>query len=193
MQPEDNETGQIPDNFRHGDGNSEQPPLGIGRSIRSGVSMPPTVLVTEMDNGALILQGRPDERRVYLSRADAVALRRELARAFGSADVRCASEGIPRTVSVRVSVRGMKGVTVTVVITVQQGHVWLSIQQLFTWEAIMEPGKIDELIHVLGLARDEAEQMERDKRTSRGDRKQPAGTGTVLALPGHTVESDRGP
>jgi hypothetical protein len=30
----------------------------------------------------------------------------------------------------------------------------MSIVPPFTWEAIMEPGKIDELIHVLGLARE---------------------------------------
>jgi hypothetical protein len=36
--------------------------------------------------------------------------------------------------------------------------VWLSIVPPFTWEAIMEPGKVDELIHVLGLAREEARQ-----------------------------------
>ncbi|MGH3548575.1 MAG: hypothetical protein ACRDQU_10800 [Pseudonocardiaceae bacterium] len=49
-------------------------------------AMPPTVLVTEMDNGAVILQGRPDGPRVYLSRAEAVPLKRELAAAFGSTE-----------------------------------------------------------------------------------------------------------
>lgn len=34
----------------------------------------------------------------------------------------------------------------------------MSIVPPFTWEAIIEPGKIDELIHVLGLARQEAVQ-----------------------------------
>jgi len=48
--------------------------------------MPSTVLITEMDNGALILQGRPDGPRVYLSRANALPLRRELAAAFGSTE-----------------------------------------------------------------------------------------------------------
>lgn len=32
----------------------------------------------------------------------------------------------------------------------------MSFVSPFTWEAIMEPGKVDELIHVLGLARAEA-------------------------------------
>ncbi|MGH3775885.1 MAG: hypothetical protein ACRDRR_09130 [Pseudonocardiaceae bacterium] len=42
------------------------------------------MLVTEMGNGTLILQGRPDGPRLYLSRADAAPLKRELAAAFGS-------------------------------------------------------------------------------------------------------------
>ncbi|MGH3788904.1 MAG: hypothetical protein ACRDRG_20670 [Pseudonocardiaceae bacterium] len=47
----------------------------------------------------------------------------------------------------------------TVVVTVVQGTVWLAISPPFTWEAIMEPGKVDELMHVLELARDEAKKM----------------------------------
>lgn len=60
--------------------------------------------------------------------------------------------GVPR----RVIVKGMQGVDVTVVVTVVHGTVWLSISPPFTWEAIMEPRKVDEVIHVLELARDEA-------------------------------------
>ncbi len=45
------------------------------------------------------------------------------------------------------------------VVTVVQGNVWLSVSPPFTWEAIMEPGKVDELMHVLELARDEAKNM----------------------------------
>lgn len=63
--------------------------------------------------------------------------------------------GVPR----RVFVKGMQGVDVTVVVTVVQGTVWLSISPPFTWEAIMEPGKVDELMHVLEVARDEAKDM----------------------------------
>ena len=44
--------------------------------------MPPTVLLTELDNGTLVLQGRPDGPRVRLSSADAVPLKRELAAAL---------------------------------------------------------------------------------------------------------------
>lgn len=51
-------------------------------SIRPCTTVPPTVLVTELDNGAMILHGRPDGPRVYLSPADAIPLRRELAAAF---------------------------------------------------------------------------------------------------------------
>lgn len=54
--------------------------------------MPPTVLVTELDNGTLVLQGRPDGPRRYLGPAEAVPLRRELARAFETGDVRCAGD-----------------------------------------------------------------------------------------------------
>lgn len=60
---------------------------GISRTIRPRTAMAPTVLVTELDNGALILQGRPDGPRVYLSRVDAVPFRRELAAAFGRTEL----------------------------------------------------------------------------------------------------------
>lgn len=63
--------------------------------------------------------------------------------------------GMPRGVLVK----GMQRVDVTVIVTVVQGTVWLSISPPFTWEASMEPGKVDELVHVLELARDEAEKM----------------------------------
>lgn len=60
--------------------------------------------------------------------------------------------GIPR----RVLVKGREGVTATVVVTTYRGEVWMSIVPAFTWEAIMESRKVDELIHALGLAREEA-------------------------------------
>lgn len=63
--------------------------------------------------------------------------------------------GVPR----RVLVKGMQGVEAAVVVTVVQGKVWMSISPPFTWEAIMEPGKVDDVIRVLELARDEAEKM----------------------------------
>ena len=78
------------------------------------------------------------------------------------------SLGMPR----RVSVKGREGVPVTVVVTVVQGQVWMSISPPFTWEAIMEPAKVDELMHVLELARDEARKtaVAHNARAPRGDR-----------------------
>ncbi|MGH3696616.1 MAG: hypothetical protein ACRDRX_21950 [Pseudonocardiaceae bacterium] len=60
--------------------------------------------------------------------------------------------GVPR----RVRVTGMQGAEVTVVVTVVRGAVWMSISPPFTWEAIMEPGNVDEVVAVLERARDEA-------------------------------------
>ncbi len=60
--------------------------------------------------------------------------------------------GLPR----RVSVKGREGVAATVVVTTYPGYVWMSIVPPFTWEAIMEPGHVDQLIHALGLAREES-------------------------------------
>jgi hypothetical protein len=59
----------------------------------------------------------------------------------------------------RVSVQATEGVAATVVVTVAQGKVWMSIVPPFTWQAIMDSGQIDELMHVLRLARDEARRM----------------------------------
>ncbi len=59
----------------------------------------------------------------------------------------------------KVSVKGSGGVLATVVITVQQGQVWMSIQPPFTWEAIMEPWKVEELIRTLMLAAEGAKRM----------------------------------
>jgi Na+/proline symporter len=53
----------------------------------------------------------------------------------------------------------MEGVDATVVVTVVQGTVWMSISPSFTWEAIMEPEKVDEVMAVLDLAREEAKKM----------------------------------
>jgi hypothetical protein len=50
-------------------------------------------------------------------------------------------------------------VDVAVVVRAVQGTVWVSISPPFTWEAIMEPRKVDEMIHVLELAREEAKKM----------------------------------
>ncbi len=73
---------------RHdGDGTRQRESQALpntGRGIRPTTTVPPTVLMTELDNGTLILQGRPDGPRVSLNPADTMPLRYELARAFGS-------------------------------------------------------------------------------------------------------------
>lgn len=83
----------------------------------------------------------------------------------------------------KLSVKGSGGVSATVVVTVQQGKVWLSIVPPFTWDAIMEPVKVDELIRTLGLAREDAKRMARGKCVSHRDKQQPAGN--VIVLPGN--------
>lgn len=62
------------------------------------------------------------------------------------------SSGMPR----RVSVKGMGNVDATVVVTVVRGKIWMSISPPFTWEAIMDPVNVDELMYVLGLAGEDA-------------------------------------
>ncbi|HEY6422199.1 MAG TPA: hypothetical protein VIY28_02905 [Pseudonocardiaceae bacterium] len=56
--------------------------------------------------------------------------------------------------------KGTGGVSATVFVTVQQGAVWISIQPPFTWQAIMEPTKVDELIGMLSQARVEAQRVD---------------------------------
>lgn len=58
-----------------------------------------------------------------------------------------------------VSVKGSGGAAATVVVKTVQGHVWVSITPPFIWEAIMEPVKVVELIHALGLALDHAKKI----------------------------------
>ena len=62
-------------------------------------------------------------------------------------------------ISRRISAEGREGTAATVAITTYRGRVWMSIVPPFTWEAIMDPGSVDELIHALELARDEAKRM----------------------------------
>ncbi len=58
----------------------------------------------------------------------------------------------------KVSVKGSGEVSATVVVTVQQGQVW---KPPFTWEAIMEPEKVDELIRTLVGATNSAKKLVR--------------------------------
>lgn len=68
----------------------------------------------------------------------------------------------------RVSVAGSGGVSATVVVVARRGQVWVSIMPPFTWEAILEPIKVDELIRTLELAQEDAKKMTRasEKRAS---------------------------
>jgi hypothetical protein len=75
------------------------------------------------------------------------------------ANVKARYTGAESLVHRKVSVKGSGGVSATVVITVQQGQVWISIQPPFTWEAIMEPWKVEELVRTLILAAESAQRM----------------------------------
>ena len=70
----------------------------------------------------------------------------------------------------KVSVKGSGGVAATMVVIAQRGQVLVSIVPPFTWDAIMKPGKVDEVIHALGLARDDAKKMAmaRERSATRG-------------------------
>jgi hypothetical protein len=61
--------------------------LGIGRSIRPGTAAPTTVLVADMGDGSLLLEGWREGPSAYLCPTDAAPLRHELAKAFGSTDL----------------------------------------------------------------------------------------------------------
>lgn len=55
----------------------------------------------------------------------------------------------------KVSVTGTEGVVVNMVVKTYRGKVWLCWSPL-TWEAIMDSAKVDELVHALRLAQQEA-------------------------------------
>jgi hypothetical protein len=97
---------------------------------------------------------------------------------YSPPDSRWPLRGMPR----RVHVKGMQGVDATVIVTVVRDRVWLSISPPFTWEAIMEPAKVDELISTLELAQDEAKK----KATTRnGSASITRSGGMSMALPLH--------
>jgi hypothetical protein len=75
-----------------------------------------------------------------------------------------------------------------VVVTTRRGQVWMSIQPPFTWEAIMEPVLVDELIRTLALAAEDAKKMVSGTRGSR--------EGSCPRLPGNALDClprSRGP
>ncbi len=59
----------------------------------------------------------------------------------------------------RVLAKGGGGVTSTIVVVVRQGKVSLSVVPPFTWEAILDPEKVDQLVRILGQAREDAQRM----------------------------------
>lgn len=61
----------------------------------------------------------------------------------------------------KVATQASGGTRATVVVTVQQGAVLMSIVPPFTWEAIMAPGIVDELIGALTQARNDATAVRR--------------------------------
>lgn len=92
VQHQDERAAHDTNDEHHGDEQARQDQQLGGRidgriDIPPRMLMPPTVLVTELDNGTLILQGRPDGPRVWLNPDEAAPLRRALARAFGSPDL----------------------------------------------------------------------------------------------------------
>jgi hypothetical protein len=78
-----NQVGQGTNDVRHGD-DQDQGQHGIGRSIRPGTAVPPTVLIADMCDGGLFLEGWRDGPNAYLTASDAMPLRCELAATFGS-------------------------------------------------------------------------------------------------------------
>jgi len=59
----------------------------------------------------------------------------------------------------KVSVKGSEGVSATLIIKAERGKVRLSIEPPFTWEAIMEPSKVDEVIRTLRQAAEDVKRM----------------------------------
>lgn len=88
MQHKGNQSGQRCEWFRRGDGDDDggdHIPSGTGRSLGPSTSVPPTVLVTNMGDGSLVLESWRDGPTAYLSPADAVPLRRVLSAIFENA------------------------------------------------------------------------------------------------------------
>lgn len=86
VQDEGNQSSQSFQWFGSGDGNGKQTqaPSDTRRSIRA---VPRSVLVSDMGDGSLLLEGWRDGPNAYLSPADAVPFRRLLAAAFGSTEL----------------------------------------------------------------------------------------------------------
>ena len=75
--------GRDTEDQHHGNGQAEQLD-----GTDYDMTTPPTVLVTALDNGTLVLQGRPNGPRVYLSPSDTAPPKRELAAVFLPTELR---------------------------------------------------------------------------------------------------------
>ena len=75
--------GRDTEDRHHGNGQAEQLD-----GTDYGMTTPSTVLVTVLDNGTMVLQGRPDRPRVYLSPSDTASHKRELAAVFLPTELR---------------------------------------------------------------------------------------------------------
>jgi len=83
VQHQDERAARDANDEHHGDEQARQDQQLGGRiDIPPGMLLPPSVLVTELDNGILILQGRPDGPRVWLEPDEAAPPKQELAAAF---------------------------------------------------------------------------------------------------------------
>ncbi|MGH3939967.1 MAG: hypothetical protein ACRDTG_15315 [Pseudonocardiaceae bacterium] len=83
MKREGNRADHGTDDSRHGNGPDQRAQWGTERSIRPGSPVPLTVLVAEMGDGALLLQGWRIGPAAYLTAEDAAPMRQALVAAFG--------------------------------------------------------------------------------------------------------------
>lgn len=97
MEHEGNRPHRDSEDERQGDEQDGQLGSRIGIQPKMPILLPPTVLVTELDNGTLIVQGRPDGPRVWLEPDQAVPLKRELAAAFERFELAAAGDEQDRT------------------------------------------------------------------------------------------------
>lgn len=79
----------------------------------------------------------------------------ELDRSTGDDNVQYFASPVYR----RVLVKGSEGISAIVVVKAERGKVWLSIEPPFTWEAIMEPSTVEEVIRTLRQAAEDAKKM----------------------------------
>lgn len=161
MEHEDDRADQDIGGFRRGGstGNGQHGQQGIDHSISPGVPCPQTVPLAVMSDGGYLLVGYP--HGLHLRRSLQVGRERNVTEPSpkqdqpdDSVDRQATYTGAGRPG--RVSVKSTERITATVVVKTSWGQVRISIVSLFTWEAIMDPVKVDELMHVLGLAREEA-------------------------------------